>query len=568
MSLITLTGFTGIVQITHPLALPNDVGVASSNCRPGTSDLRPWPQLSVLSLAANTVVAGAQSLYRFGRDLATDPLYWMTVPQKADVVRGAIGSDSTERTYYTDGVTPKWVDNVFGFGAAPYPNNPRTLGVAYPSTAPVVALSTAGTATTKETRVYVWTWVTDKGEESAPSPPSAYSALNPTDATYTITFNEAPPITFLDAYNTSLAWVGTMQYRRLYRTVTASNGTTAYELVAQLTNLANGYVYTDSVAANALGQIIPSLYWTPPPATLTGLTSMWNGMMAGFTGKTIWLCYPYVPYAWPRSYMLSVPETVVGLCVWQQNLLVLTDGRPYLVTGTDPTSVSMQPIDANYSCSNRRSICEIPAGAVWAAPEGLAYTGTRGSDMVTDLVFTKEQWQAFNPASMVTAYWGNYVIVFYNNGAPGGLVFDWSKANAVYPNKLKIKEVYPLNFGCDMAYRDTLSGNLYLLDGTARTISKWLGGAAGTASFTSKLFRQEAPTNFVWAQVRADAYPVTLTVIADGVTQVNALAVNSQSPVPLPSGFKARDWQVTVSTSSNVQAVYLATSMRELQRAK
>ena len=554
MSSIRLTGFNGVIQAAHALTLPDTVGVSSSNARSGFGDLRAWPAPTALALAANTVVTGATSLYRYGRDTASDLLYWLTFVNDTDVVRGMVGNDSTERTYLTDGAVCQWIDNTFALGSVPYPNSPRTLGVPAPATSPTVN-PTGGTSTSKESRVYVWTWVTDKGEESAPSPNNTATALSPIDATWQVTFNEAVP-----AYN------GTISKRRLYRSATTTSGTATYLFVAEVTNLTSGYTYNDTVAGTALGSTLATLYWTPPPTGLRGLKAMWNGMMAGFVGKTVWFCEQYVPYAWPSKYSLTINETIIGLAVWQQNLLVLTNGKAYLVTGSSPAALSLQPVDASFSCASKRSICEVPGGVVWAAPEGLVYAGSSGGAIITDLVYTKEQWAALVPSSMVVNVWGTYLLISYNNGSRSTLVIDWEGTQPVYPNKMKVKSVYPSSIQFDMAYHDPLTGELYLLNTASRSISKWNTGSAQSATFTSKLFRQAQPTSFAWAHVRSDAYPLTISVTADGTTVFSG-SVGGGRPFRIGGNFKAYDWQITVTTASGsaVQEVVLATSLKELQ---
>jgi len=555
MPALQVKGFQGVVQATHPLALPDTVGAAGNNMRPGFSDLRPWFQPSVLALAANTVVSGAMSLYRYGADSSSSTTYWCTWNTDVDVARGLVGNDVSERTYYTDGVLPKWFDNTFALAAPPYPNNPRTLGVPAPTTAPSV-VATGGASGSKEARVYVWTWVTDKGEESAPSAPSAVTPLSPVDATWTVTFNQSVP-----------TYTGNIVSRNLYRSATTSNGSAVYLFVANITNLSSGYACADNTPDTMLGSALQSMNWQMPVANMVGLTPMWDGMMAGFFSKTICFCVPFVPYAWPIIYQQVIPETVVGLGVWQQNLIVLTDGQPYAITGTDPTALTITPIDASFSCTSKRSICEVPGGLLWASPDGLAYSGSRGNDSVSDLVFSREQWQALNPASMVVRRWGSFVVVRYNNGTDGALVFDWEKANAVYPNKLKIKEVYPCSTQFDNAYYDKLSGVLYLLNTANQTISVWDGSATyGVVSFTSKIFRETKAKLYLWAFVRADVYPVQLTLTVDGVVRLNNFTVTSGTPFKLPlSGFKGKEWQVSINGNGPLQEVVLANSVDELQ---
>jgi hypothetical protein len=559
---IRLVGFNGVLPQAHPITLPDNVGVAGSNMRPGFNDLRPWPQPSAVSLAANTVVSGATSLYRFGRDTASDTQYWMTWTQDVDVVRGLVGTDTTEQTYFSGTNEPKWVDNTFALASVPYPTQTRTLGVP-PPTAAVTVGTAGGTSNTKEARAYVVTWVTDKLEESAPGPASAVSALVPNDATFSITFNETVPTP-----GAGQSW--NITKRRLYRTANTGSGA-VYLFVAEISNLSNGYVYADSALTTSLAGTLPSATWAMPMSTMIGLRYLWNGMFAGFSGKTLCISAQNTPYAWPITSRIILPETIVGLAVYMQTLVIVTNGRAYTLTGDNPAGLTLQPSDsAVYAGAAKRSVMDAPGGVVWAAPEGLVFFSTRGADIISDGVFSKEQWKALVPSSMVCTMWSNFLIISYNPGTGRtAMVFDWkdlTKVSGMGMPQYKLSAVYPLAVAFDNAWRDPLTGELYLLNSAGQSISKFSGGSNLTASFTSKLFRMTKRMNFEWLHVRADAYPVYITVTADGLTRVNSFQVNNGEPTKLPGGFKGREYQVTIATSNPCQEVVLATSLEELQK--
>jgi hypothetical protein len=142
--------------------------------------------------------------------------------------------------------------------------------------------------------------------------------------------------------------------------------------------------------------------------------------------------------------------------------------------------------------------------------------------------------------------------------------------------------IFFLDQGYDALFFDELQDALYVLDGT--DVKKWDAGVAMmTATFRSRVFFTP-PTNLKAARVTADAYPVTVKVDAGpfkadeqakilaarpllsavGTTHVRyTKAVADQNPFPLPDGFLATDWQVQVETTQPVQAVVLATTIKE-----
>lgn len=74
MTIIRWAGFGGENRAIHPKLLGETVGAVSLNQKPGRGDLRPWK--SPLTVA--TVPSGRNTIYRMGRDVASDSQYWLS----------------------------------------------------------------------------------------------------------------------------------------------------------------------------------------------------------------------------------------------------------------------------------------------------------------------------------------------------------------------------------------------------------------------------------------------------------------------------------------------------------
>jgi len=191
MARIRIAGFSGEVRALHPTVLAEAAATLSRNHRPGRGDLRPWRQ----PLTVASVPAGRQSLYRMGRDVASDASFWLSWPGTVHAVRGFDPDDTSERTYYTGDGAPKVTDNLMGLATAPYPTASRPLGLPAPGAALTVATNAGGTPNDPAslvTAAYVYTYVNDWGWESAPSPPSAPNT-RASDASATLSGFAAPP---------------------------------------------------------------------------------------------------------------------------------------------------------------------------------------------------------------------------------------------------------------------------------------------------------------------------------------------------------------------------------------
>lgn len=530
---IVLSGFRGENRALPPINLPETVGVSSVNQNPVRGDLRSWKA----PLAVATIPAGRNTIYRMGRDVASDVNYWLSWTGAVHAVRGSIADDTTERTYFTGDGFPKWTDNTMALAGSPYPTAWRQLGIPAPATAPLLAAS-GGTSTTTETRFYIYTYVSDKGEEGAPSPVSAQLNCK-TDASVSITNLTGAP-----AGNYGINRI------RIYRTQADAGGNAEFFFLREVISTAT--LTTDD--NRMLGEVMPSTTWLTPPADLKGLTGLWNGMMAGITGNAVRVCEAYKPYAWPLAYEVMPPDAApVALATFGQALLVLTTGKPVLVTGGSPDALDSQPLEIAEACVSAASVVSFGHGVAWACPDGLAYYGAGGTKMITAGLTTREDWQAIRPETIVgSLYEGAYLGFYTVGGVTKGFLIDPLQPTGLYFTDIPGKATF----------FDDLQDQLYVLDGVS--VKKWNAGAAMTTTFKSKVFHTPKPINFGCAEVIADAYPVTCKIYADGVLK-HTQAVASASPFRLPAGFMAQNWQLELATTSGaIQGMAMAQNMKEL----
>lgn len=160
------------------------------------------PKLVVTLSKTGTI----QSIYRLPYD-GND--YWLHWATDVDAVRGPVAFD--ERVYYTGDGEPRvtsaemasqktdtvdGTDNYpGGYGESVSTDYPRafyTLGVPRPNVAPTLGTPSGGSGT-DEARAYVYTFVTEWGEESAPSVPSAIKTGKP-DGTWPLTGMDVAPL--------------------------------------------------------------------------------------------------------------------------------------------------------------------------------------------------------------------------------------------------------------------------------------------------------------------------------------------------------------------------------------
>lgn len=542
MSLLRFVGFNGANLALHPLLIPSGVGVACTNQRAGRGDLRPMRA----PLTVATVAGGTKTIYRMGRDAASDASYWLGWSTETNVARSLLPGDTVERTFWTGDGQPKWTDTSIGLGATPYPTSTgvRLLGVPAPNLTPSLTQTVAGSGD-DEARAYVTTWVNDREEESAPSP--AATITTKPGATISVTRNATIP----SGAHGLTKW-------RIYRTVAGAEN--AYMYVGEATT-ATGAVSTTDDMVNYYSPL-PSEDWDYPPSTLSGIKALWNGMHAGFVKNDLYFSDPFHPFAWPEAYRVPLDDEIVALGRWRTNLLVLTKGQPYIVTGTTPSAMRAEPMEIAAACVAKLGVVEFGHGVCWPSSEGLHYMGDGGYRLCTLGKALPEDWRALAPSTLVAGrHNGLYVGSYELLGTRRSIVLD-PLTNPGDPVGL-----YFCDSGFAACHVDELSDALYVLNGAA--VQKWDAGAVLTASFDSRTERVAQPESMAWGQVLASSYPVALSVWSDGVLALNAASVASSKPFRIARGHRGHEWKVRIAAtgaSGAVQSVLLAGSLQELKQ--
>ena len=309
-----------------------------------------------------------------------------------------------------------------------------------------------------ETRVYTYTFV---AKESGFDFESA-----PTDASTSVDVRTGQTVS-LSGFASVPEGGYIVTHKRIYRAVSG-----VYLFVAEIS--AADSSFTDDVEPQDLGEELATLTWSAPPQTLSGLTNLPNGLMAGFSGRDIYFCDPYHPHAWPEQYIQTVDYPIVGLGRMDTTLAVLTKGTPYLIQGTHPLNMSVVKADIEQACVSKRSIVSLLGGVMYAAPDGLMLLSPGGSRIVTERLFDFAQWQAFFKPESIHAYQhDNQYIAFYNNGTQrGGFIFD------VRSGQFILHDIY-----ADAGYHDLLRDKLFLaVDDSGNKVKPW--GYGATKSYT------------------------------------------------------------------------------------
>lgn len=423
------------------------------------------------------------------------------------------------------------------------------------------------------TRAYVYTYVTEFGEEGPPSSPTL--ATGNVGETWVISVT--PPTT---AMKTGRSLAKT----RIYRTITSSAGVATYFFVADIDINATSYSDTKADSDISGNNQLSSTGWTAPPSGLQGVVAMPNGILAGWIGNEIWFCEPYRPHAWPAAYQVSVDYPVVGLGVVGQTLVICTTGHPWTATGIRPASMSLSKINAYEPCISRKSIISTPEGVYYASPNGMVLCIPGAVQRVTAGIINQTNWNSLIDPTKISAVRFNGAYLAFeerSSGASTGLLLDVGNTRVAYNVLTKTSNVTAFQM-------DTWSTTPIFIQGTSvYAIDPPNASDVQPYKWRSKVFQYPYPENFGAMKVYFTVPPGAPTLNSTVTTGINmTLGANmygiarayadgnlvfarelrkSGDAFRLPSGFKATMFQIEIEARVIVHNIQLASTSRALR---
>ena len=547
MAIFKIDLFKGTAPKLAARLLADGAAKTAVNCRLDSGDLAPIRGLS--NITSTVESAGAEnSLYKYDTVGGVDQ--WFRWDEDVDVVRSPIAANTSNRVYFTgdsvDEKRPRSTYNVVAVGGGTvYPSVSFRLGIPAPTSAPTMTVVGSAPAETdnevKEARSYVYTFVSLNGEEGPPSPPSAVLDLYPTSQTVNLTTME-----------TGLPVSSDINVKNIYRTVTSTAGT-FYMYVDSV--VLNDQDYSDSKTALQLQGALPSTDWVAPPAGMIGLTSLSNGILAGFKDNEVMFCEPFMPHAWPTKYRMSTDYSIVAIKAVGSSLIVTTKAYPYVVQGTHPSNMTLSRMRENQSCVSKRSIVNMGSHVMYASPDGLVSASGTSAVLSTDMVFSRTQWQALKPETIHGyMYEGNYIGLYTVSGVQKGFIFN--------PKTSLLSDLTGVT-ALTGGYSDPEDDALYFIDSSSQ-IKQFDSGSEITYEWHSKQYKLGRPINMAVAQVEAESYSnITISVYAESGL-VHSQAVLNERAFRLPSGYRSNQFEVKLVGTDIINSVSVATSMSDI----
>ena len=578
MTALKLIQFAGEIPRLLPRLLPDTGAQRAENVRLDNGGLAPIRKSKLVHTITGMAEGDVKTIYLNGEEW----LAW------SSIVNAVVGPVAQDRLYYTGDGAPKMrVDGAI------YP-----LAVPRPTVTLVAALTGTGTGNITE-RLYVYTDVTDFGEESEP--------CNISNA---VDWQAGMSVTLSGFVLPASGRAITKQ--RIYRSQSSVSAGTDLFFIAERTASAGNYV--DSIAIDDFGEVLPSREWNAPPDGLSGLITLPAGMMAGFVGKDLYFCEPYRPHAWLESYVLTMDYDIVALGAFQNSIVVATKGVPYIITGTAPENMVQEKLELNLPCINARGLVDLGYAVAYPSHDGLVVVQSGGATIGTASMMSRNMWMQTSPATFVAGQFeGKYFASFEYveaDGTPtkGTFLIDLaapfmtrsshyaeSCAYAIPTSQLftlsglniyewdapgQISEVMtwkskqfitpaPVNFGAILIEGsstltpdqvDALAAQQEAIAASNASLyaMQYVGGELGGSAFNVY------PLNGDALQSVTDPAFVFVRVIADGETVAVVDRINQI--VRLPAGFKAKNWEVEINGTTEIAQITMATTVKELNK--
>lgn len=539
--MIKIGTYRGMRPLTDPRFLNDSEAVYANNCWYTDGDLRSIWGLQVES--SIVLKDGTKTIFPYITDTE---IYWFSWTKEVDAVNSPIPNDPYQRVYFTGDGAPKYTRNDTAIGSV-MPNVSYKLGIPIPEEAIQAQANTTVPedpdvvdASNDESRLYVYTWVTSVGEEGPPSPISNEVVLYDPD---------------IDTVDLILPPIGVNEQdiisRRIYRTATAG-GTTDFYLVEELP--VETLTYRDEKLMMDLGALLVTGNYFAPPEQMIGLTSLPNGVFAGFYDNVFCCSYPNLPYAWNPDYQLAFDSRIVAIAAIPSGAVVLTEDQPYIIQGYTPDSYSYMKLETSAACVSSRSVVDMGSSVIYASGRGLEIITSSEPQNLTIGIYSLEQWQALKPETFDAYEYKNKYVAFYDTGSKkGALIFDPAGG-----------DVTECEVFAAAGFRFPTSEELYLSIDDVMHIFDADEANPLTFTWTSKLFLTPP---YRYRACKARGEHVACSIIRNEQT-IKTEALNAYIHkghiFRVPKG-RGHEWQVQFSGTGWVRDVQLVMSKREAQ---
>lgn len=499
---------------------------------------------------------------------------WFSWAGRTNAVSLPLKNDPWNYAVITDEDYPKITRNDIALAGGDYPAVSHRLGLPVPAKSPVAVADNAnytgptpesggydGSLTDEFDTSYVVTFVDIWGRESAPSDPSTTVTI----AEYEGAMMKEVAITLPPVPQGYTLIQGGGKYR-IYRLNNASDGTGVYQYVTERAITETQYVDRKvsadlREATNTDDHLGPpdddtSLY---PSGPLQNICVVSEALLCGNNKHTVCFSEPGFPHAWPVDYYQLFTENVLRVVSFGSDVAVLTDESPYILTGVHPSSMGRMKMAESAPCLSADAVATVNGAVFYAGSRGLYALSNQGVKLVSERIYTLKQWRDLGPETMKFYPYQNSLLMLLDDGRL--LVVDTDEPNnGVY-------EVSLPGLTIKAMHHEPSAGELYAVDAAGDFHSFEGSSLRLPVTYETKHYRFHDPVNFFAGRVRANKYPLTVTVKSkrmDGTVASFAKVVTNDRFFYLPAQSLMAEWWLVFGGETDIKSVALATTIGEL----
>ena len=256
---VTIADFGGKLPRRSKRLLPANYSQECVNAKLLSGELRGLRVPSLIHTFSDPPPEGIKRAWRIRPTGDPDTSYWYySIYQEAEMVKGPLIDDAYDRWYLFEPGQPVMVITVDMLAAG---DPPVPLALPQPTTPPTLTPTVSNSTNVRDV-VYVYTWVTGWGEETAPSPPATVSVDDAGSVQVTVT----APTPALSPAERDWAAI------RIYRSITVG-GVGGLFYVDEIVPPTVTYDDTLPDAEVSLNEQISSQNFNPPPESLASVRS-------------------------------------------------------------------------------------------------------------------------------------------------------------------------------------------------------------------------------------------------------------------------------------------------------
>jgi hypothetical protein len=439
---------------------------------------------------------------------------------------------------------------------------------------------------------YCHTWVTEFGEESGCSPYTEVMNINPLNSVALSAVSAAP------ANAVKIRWY----------VLLAAQDTAHMMLVGETPLPQMVFIYCPTYMTG-VDPLISEEWYRPP--CITGVGSVGFGVTLVWSGRDIYPSEVNQPHAYPQPYRLTLDDAIVRVVSvlspdGSYTAVVLTEGRPVIITGNDPAKLAVSVIPVDMPCVSASCVTAHNATVFFGTHGGIAQVTATSCSLVTATWIDTQWWREAGSSSYQLSVYDHRLFAFSSEPATRSFMMNLSHDSPYAPQDMVFLSARASAVSCDATSGLSVTG----LGADTGTVWQWEGadyalGAvwqsgimtnAGRVAYTagkcltdSVPIREEAArlAELVWHKHRklllpaqaaalSAEYPEKSHLVAQVVAPCAVVEVFgdkrkvfyrhvwSAKPFRLPRKMYIIEVQVQVTTTTPVYELHLAPTMAEL----